>query len=725
MITPGFVCLTAITSQVEDLETTVNGLMGVLDAIQSSVGTIGTTVDGLGTTVDGLGDSISATNSATDALQDSIDNLPEPTDYSTELADLASGLADAQTAIASLTQQLAGVVTAADLATISNTLGQVQADVRELLQSNAVVNQSINITNSAQLLLAESLIGTLTTDPNVIVNGFVNVMITSDNFTTAEIARVNAVTSKLATVLQYVTASSTASPSVAIEFPNLSFVDGNYTVSGNDANDPKLATISGDLNIGHGGVANYSQVTSINGSVTIDPSVTGINLTGATITGNVRSSGAAAGVIVLPKATAVNIGTAQVNTASLTLAEGVVNLGYEGTIANNVLIEAPKAGSIEFAAKTVTGTLMVTAKGDTTIFNAANLTTASATTISAEEANFPKLTMFTGNSVITADTVTFPALTGNASGTLDLPTADSFVAPKFVISNNVSATDAITVEFSSGSHTNLSAPKAKTLSIKGQGNTTNFDTAGYAGTLETFNYTGKIGTKAPLISNVTNVINIQGSKIKTVSIQGMADSVVVTGTGALTSLTTDGDAQIRNFTLNDADALVSASIGHKHIEGSGAAMFTVTGNLKLASLSTTNLDETGNIDISGNAALASLDLSSLQTLPLLGSYSVNINNNKLTGTYTAYTAGSTTTAAVPESLTSSAFASLKPYMQLAVNSRASATTGNVTYTLAVNLSNVAATGTTSLTQALVNDTGRTETATSTLTDTYFVALVND
>ncbi|MDA9984590.1 hypothetical protein N9E55_01750 [Flavobacteriaceae bacterium] len=526
-----------------------------------------------------------------------------------------------------------------------------------MLQSNAVVNQSINITNSSQLLLAESLIGTLTTDPNVIVNGFVNVMITSSNFTTAEIARVNAVTSKLASVLQYVTASSTASPSVAIEFANLSFVDGNYTVSGNDANDPKLATISGDLNIGHGGVANYSQITSIGGNVVIDPSVTSINLTGATITGNVSSNGATAGVIVLPKATAVNIGTAQVNTASLTLAEGVVNLGYEGTIGNNVSIEAPKAGSIEFAAKTVTGTLMVTAKGDATIFNAANLTTASATTISAEEANFPKLTMFSENSVITADTVTFPALTGNASGTLDLQTAESFVAPKFVISSTVSATLAKTVEFLSGSNTNLSAPAATSLTINKQGNTTNFDTAGYGGTLETFNYTGKIGTKAPLISNVTNVINIQGGKIKTVSIQGMADSVVVTGTGALTSLTTDGDAQIRNFTLNDTDALVSASIGHKHIEGSGAAMFTVTGNEKLAGLTTTNLDETGNIDISGNAALASLDLSSLQTLPLLGSYSVNISNNKLTGTYTAYTAGSTTTNEKLESLTSPALAS--------------------------------------------------------------------
>jgi hypothetical protein len=632
VITCGFVCLTAITSQVKDLETTVNGLMGVLDAIQSSVGTIGTTVDGLGTTVDGLGDSISATNSATDALQDAIDNLPEPTDYSTELADLASGLADAQTAIASLTQQLAGVVTAADLATIYNTIGQVQADVRELLQSNAVVNQSINITNSAQLLLAESLIGTLTTDPNVIVNGFVNVMITSDNFTTAEIARVNAVTSKLATVLQHVTASSAASPSVAIEFPNLSFVDGNYTVSGNDANDPKLATISGDLNIGHGGVANYSQISSIGGNVVIDPSVTSINLTGATITGNVSSNGAAAGVIVLPKATAVNIGTAQVNTASLTLAEGVVNLGYEGTIANNVLIEAPKAGSIEFAAKTVTGTLMVTANGDTTIFNAANLTTASATTISAEEANFPKLTMFTGNSVITADTVTFPALTGNASGTLDLQTAESFVAPKFTISSNVSATLAKTVEFLSGSNTNLSAPAATSLTINEQGNTTNFDTTGYAGTLETFNITGKVNS-SPTALNVTSVVTITGAKIKTASINGMIDSTIVASAGALTSLTTAGSMRI--LQVDNAAVLTSVGLGHDHINGSGAAQLHFTNNAELASVNLSSVSDVGTIQIENNAKLAAITAPATNPLTeTVATIVATVTGNNLEGTYT-------------------------------------------------------------------------------------------
>lgn len=502
--------------------------MNVLNEIQSSVGTIGTTVEGLGTSVNGLGttvnglettvgvivtdinalgDSVSATNSATAALQNTVDNLPAPTDYSTELADLASGLTDAQTAIASLTQQLAGVVTAAD-----------------------------------------------------------------------------------------------------------------------------LATISGDLNIGHGGMADYSQVTSINGSVTIDPSVTGISLTGATITGNVRSIGAAAGVIVLPKATAVNIGTAQVNTASLTLAEGVVNLGYEGTIAKNVLIEAPKAGSIEFAAKTVTGTLMVTAKGDTTIFNAANLTTASATTISAEEANFPKLTQFTGDTTITADTVTFPELTGNVSGTLDLPTADSFVAPKFVISSTVSATDAITVEFSSGSHANLSAPKAKTLKINEQGNTTNFDTAGYAASLETFNITGKVNS-SPTAVNVTSVVTITGANIKTASINGMIDSTIVTGVRALTSLTTAGSMRI--LQVDKAAVLTSVGLGHDHINGSGAAQLHFTNNAKLASVDLSSVSDVGTVQIENNAELAAITAPATSPLTeTVATIVATVTGNNLEGTYT-------------------------------------------------------------------------------------------
>ncbi|MDB2702968.1 hypothetical protein N9Z01_07755 [Flavobacteriaceae bacterium] len=588
-----------------------------------------------------------------------------------------------------------------------------------MLNSNTVVNQSISITNRAQLLLAKSLIGTETTDPLVIVNGFVKVTINGSNFTADEIARVNAITSKIATVLEYVEASSTATP---IDFANLNFIDGNYTVIGKDANDPKLATLSGDLITEHYGAADYSQITSVGGNVTVHKEVSSLNLSGATIAGNVNSDGSTAGIIILPKAVSVNVGTAQVYTVSLTLAEGVVNLGYDKTIGYNVLIEAPKAASIEFAAKTVTGTLMVSAKGDATILNAPNLTTVSATTITADTTNFPKLVEFTGDSVITADTVTFPELTKNVSGTLSFPTADSFVAPKLTITSNITATKAESVAFLSGSHMNLIAPDVETLTIHGQGNTTDFNTIGYT-KLETFNFTGVVGTKAPLINTVTNIIDIQGTKLKNVTIAGMADSVVVSNTGELVGLTTEG--QIRNFTVYNADKLASVSIGHAHTEGSDAAMFTIQDNKVLAGLTTTNLDETGNITIKDNPALASLDLSSLKTIPLMGLFNIAISDNKLTGTYTAATAGSTTTAAVKESLTSAALATIKPYLKLAVASRASASIGNVTYTLAINLSNVAATGTTSLTAALAADTTRTETATNPLTDTYLVSILND
>ena len=628
---------------------------GRLTQVQSDLSSLTSTVGNLQTAIT--------------AIQTSVDALPEPiepNDYSTELADLASGLTDAQTTIDALNAALANVATTADLGTISSTLAEVQADVRELLESNAVINQNITINNDATLLYAETLVGTATDDPNVIVNGYVSVTVNTTNFDAAELARVNAITAKLATVLQYVTISNTSSPSVAVDLPNLTFVDGNYSVSGADANDDALRTVSGDLLISHGGAADYSQITTVGGNVSIDPSVTSINLSGASIMGNVSSNGTA-GVIVLPKATSVNIGTAQVNTASLTLAEGAVNLGYAGTISGNVLIEAPKAGTIDFAAGTVTGTLTVSSKADATIFNAANLTTASATTISAEEANFPKLTMFTGNSAITADTVTFPALTGNASGTLDLPNADSFVAPKFVISSTVSATDAITVEFSSGSHANLSAPKAKTLTINEQGNTTNFDTTGYAGTLETFNITGKVNS-SPTAANVTSVVTITGAKIKTASINGMIDSTIVTGVGALTSLTTAGSMRI--LQVDNAAVLTSVGLGHDHINGSGAAQLHFTNNAKLASVNLSSVSDVGIIQIENNAELAAITAPA--TSPLIETVATvvaTVTNNKLQGTYTAAKAaiaGTITTpavAAVPSSISQASVYGLRLWLE--------------------------------------------------------------
>lgn len=214
--------------------------------------------------------------------------------------------------------------------------------------------------------------------------------------------------------------TNSTSPTVTIDVSALSFVDGDYEVDGAAATDAALRTISGDLDIAHGGVAEYSHITSVGGDVTVDSEITELNLARVSIDGDLSTDGLAAGNLTLSKATTVNVGTAEVSTVSLTLAKGTIALGFDGDIATSVLIEAPEASAIDFAAETVDETLIVTADDDAKVLNASNLeTTSGIATITAQQANFPALTQFGGNSVITAE---------------------NLLAPKLVIASTVAAT---------------------------------------------------------------------------------------------------------------------------------------------------------------------------------------------------------------------------------------------------------------------------------------------
>ena len=189
---------------------------------------------------------------------------------------------------------------------------------------------------------------------------------------------------------------------------------------------------------------------------------------------------------------------------------------------------------------------------------------------------------------------------------------------------------------------------------------------------------------------------------------GDFDSVTIDGT-AITALSTAGE--IRSFTLNNNDVLAAATIGHAHLEGSDAADITVTNNAELTALTTTALDETGNILIYDNAKLASIDLSSLVTIPLAGSYTVSISGNNLSGSFVAATAGATTTAFVEAQIKSNDLMTLKPYITTAIASRAEAASatpiGDVTYAMKINIKKVAGTAVApiSLTEKLANRGG--------------------
>ena len=143
---------------------------------------------------------------------------------------------------------------------ISSTLADIETNY-ELLEANAVVNQNITINNVATLEYVESLISTGADDPNVIVNGSVTVDITASNFDAAQLVRVNAVTAKLATVLQAVSITNNSSPTVTVDLSNLGFVDNDYTVNGADANDAALRSVTESVTIGHGGAVDYSQIS--------------------------------------------------------------------------------------------------------------------------------------------------------------------------------------------------------------------------------------------------------------------------------------------------------------------------------------------------------------------------------------------------------------------------------------------------------------------------------
>jgi hypothetical protein len=600
-------------------------------------------------------------------------------------AALAPGLAAAQASIDMLASQLGNVASEEDLAVITDALAAVQADVTELLQANSVINQSITISNLATLEFVETLISTDTNDPNVIVNGSVTVESTFANSSAAYNARINAITNKISTILgntnTNVGLNITSSASSTVSFNELSFIDNTLTESGYTFSHPKLSTVTGDVTISHSGAADYSILTSA-GNISLNSALTSVDFGSAMIT-SISTTGSGTGIVYLPKATKFVAGTAEATTV-IVLKAAVVTFG--ATEQTTAVVTATAENSvITINSKKITGALIVNAHSGSA-FSAPNLVNPWATTIGAiASADFPKVTEFKGNSTIAAKTVSTPELAKTVSGTLDITVAEVFNAPKLVTAMTVTASKAITVNVKSSTVAALVLPVVKTLTLEEQGVTTDFNTSGYAA-LESFTITGAQG-KAPFISTVTNTIWITGSKLKTVNIAGGdIDTATVSGTGDLTSLTTAGE--IKSFTLNDADKLASASIGHAHLEGSDAAEFTVTNNAILASLTTTALDEIGDIDISGNAKLASLDLSSIQTIPLLGTYTINIQNNKLTGDYVEVTAGSTTTVTMEGQVKSNDLNTLTAYLQKAVDSRASATTGNVTYTLTINLSDV-------------------------------------
>ncbi len=639
------------------------------DELSDQITALSATVQGLSTVADQI-----------TALQNTVNGL--------ELT-LGADIATIKTAVDALSTSLDDVATASDLATISSTLADVQADVKELLAANAVINQDVTINNVATLEYVESLISTEADAPNVIVNGEITVEVDDDDFNDEHLARILAVTNKFATGLKTVTIAHTYSPTTLgpgpiLTFDNLAFVDNDLSVSGSttlgdgDATNDKLRTVTGDLTISNiNGGLDLSLLTSAD-DITVPPGVTSLKM-GGVKANSIRTAGAVKGHLNLTAATIVDGGKSKV--ASITAPKAT---DIDITSAATLTVLAALAETIDIDGTTLAGDLVITGTtSGTTKVHVPKVKSVggSITTGKLAELHLDALTSV-GTFVSDAKVLDLSALAsqkavgGAMAGGIILSEVTNFNAPKLDISGVVSivkATD-ITISDISTSTTPKGAPpiyalaaKNMTISALSAVNTLSFDKAATVfPALVTLNVTGKAAATSPYINTQTNKVSVTSNILTSLTTAGTIDKVNLHGAAKLTSLSTSG--YVRDFSLLGADLITSADIGHDHIEGSDAATLRISDAAKLTTVAPTSLDEVGTVTLTDLPKMTSLNLSSMVTLPILGQYSITISATGLTGSYGVASEATTTTVAYSDKIYSNDLFTLKTLMDKAAAS---------------------------------------------------------
>ncbi len=637
------------------------------DELSDQITALSATVQGLSTVADQI-----------TALQNTVNGL--------ELT-LGADIATIKTAVDALSTALDDVATAGDLATISSTLADVQADVKELLAANAVINQDVTINNVATLEYVESLISTDADAPNVIVNGEITVEVDDADFDDEHLARILAVTNKFATGLKTVTIAHTYSPTTfgpgpILTFDNLAFVDNDLSISGSttlgdgDATNDKLRTVTGDLTIANvvGGL-DLSLLTSAD-DITVPQAVTSLKM-GGVKANSIRTAGAVKGHLNLTAATVVDGGKSKV--ASITAPKAT---DIDITAAATITILAVKAATIDVEGTSLNGDLALTASGTTkAFFPKLASVNGSITTGSLAELHLPALTSvatFSSSAKVLdlSKLATQKDVGGKMAGGIILDAVTNFNAPKLDVTDVVSivaATDITISDISTATgakvHPPIYALAAKNMTVKALSavNSLSFDKSALVfPSLVTLDVTGVGATSSPYINTQINTVSITSDILTTLTTGGTINAVRLHGASKLTGLTTTG--YIRDFELIGASIITTVDMGHDHIEGSDAASLRISGAGKLTSLTPSALDEVGTVMLTSLPKMTSLDLSSMKTLPILGQYSMTISSTGLTGSYGIASEATTTTQAYTDKIYSNDLLTLKVLMDKAAAS---------------------------------------------------------
>ena len=422
--------LTTIKDQVTALQQTVNGL-ATTSALEALAGTVGNVATGVDANADAIADNATnatnnaaaaaaATASATAAATAAGDAATAAGDAATAagtaVGDVAAQVQSVQASLTAILADLDNVATAADLATISATLAIVQADVKEILAGSAVINQDVVISNSATLEYVQTLIGTEFEDPDVIINGFVNIDTTSftSTITAEELASVNAIAAKIATILGDGTDGLVVKSDSILTFTKLTFIDESYDITTTRPEDSALRTVSGDLTTDYDGSHDFTNLTSVNNiTITNHVSVTILDLTGVNVKGSIQT-----GALTLANASRINLGTAELTSLTANKATDIDSALDE--FAGALTINAPLADTIDFAAESIGGLLTLTTNTDTLVhFDSLETVAGITSTEAGAQFHIPALASTAGGALdVVADVV-------NASGLVTVTAANA------------------------------------------------------------------------------------------------------------------------------------------------------------------------------------------------------------------------------------------------------------------------------------------------------------
>ena len=475
---------------------------------------------------------------------------------------------DLATALVDITAQIDAINTAVgdidgETAELEEEVDEILDALTDLLEANAVIDQNINIRNTAELEYVESLIGTDEGDPSVIVKGNVLVL-GADLDSDALAARVSAVTNKIRTVIGNVTITT---GDADITFDTASFIDGTASLS-NGVSIGALATVSGDVTLGHYGDVAVTTLTSV-ASLTLSNSLSITTLEiGSLASGDLAT-------FDYPIATSIILGDISLAGTVTATQAAVFTSGFDGTL-GNLSLKVSSTAVVRMSATKVTGVVTVTAceQGhfeDLTAINGATFTNP------AKVINMPNLATVTGTLVVNAAReVDLPGLTKadaiNASGAYD------FSADALVTSAAISTHSTATVSVKSVASTAHFTASPTITGLTAVAQAASIDLGTLPG-LKSANITAA-GTAATAYAVTVTASN---TVLSSLDIDGVLNTLSVTSAPALATLTTAG--KITDFTVADTTTMTTINFGHTFISGDTAATVTVSG--------VTNLDVIG------------------------------------------------------------------------------------------------------------------------------------